>query len=150
MSTDFTNESLYDTLDITYKTWEEIPVSQLTYNLTTSQICYIALPKDKALQAINEQAIPINSVLYEYIENVVINNDDIVIAVEIDTTNKLDLTSKRDFNTIRKVKDLDKYMRDLHIPLIKTIEQSNSIIYKFYYTKYKVLNNSIVKKVLKI
>lgn len=146
----FTFDEQHDTIfpDTSYKSWEEIPVSKLTFNSNTSQICFIALDKDAAIDAINLQAIPKNTVAYEYMDEVPKRDGKVILAVEIDTANMLDMTHRPDYI---------KYMRgriDKNKGLIKDVSIIRRVTIDMDINQYKivyiVLNNSSIKKVDKV
>ena len=66
MENQFTNCEAYDNLFPKYKNWEEVPMSTLNFYSKTSQVCFVSLPKDKALEIITSKAIPVNTIAYEY------------------------------------------------------------------------------------
>lgn len=94
-------------------------MSTLNFNSKTSQVCFVSLPKDKALEIITSKAIPVNTIAYEYSDEVPKKNGDVIVAVEIDTTNMLDLTHKPDYIKYMQSK-LDKNIKlDKSISIIR-------------------------------
>lgn len=145
MTNDNTNE--FDTIFPTYNTWEEIPVSTLKFYSNTSQICYIALPKEKAQKAVIEKAIPINTRAYEYIDEVPIKQNEVVLGIVLDTTNMLDLTHKPEYKQYLLQKMEGQSIQG-NVPLIRKAIMDN----EFNHIKivYNIRNNECVRKVEKI
>lgn len=144
--TNFTQQLMDDIMFPTYNTWEEIPMSKIEFNSRTSQICYIKLPQREAVEAIKTQAIPVNTKAYEYPDEIDLKQNEEVLAIEIDTTNMLDLTHKPDYLYYMKHK-LDNIKID-DIILIRKAEMNQ-------YTNqikivYIIRNNASVKRVYKI
>ena len=151
----FTDEVIDDNIKLEYNTWEEIPVSSLHFNSKTTQICYISINKQEAIDAINNQAIPMNTKAYEYIENIKPKQDEVILAVEIDTTNMLDLTNNKEFDGIIKnniycYKDIVYYAHKNNKALIRMVRSNERQIYNQYNIILIILNNSVVHKVCKI
>lgn len=142
----FTQQFTDDTIFATYNNWEEIPVSNLTFNSKSSQICYIALSNQEATKAIKTQAIPINTKAYEYKDEIKLKTDEVILAVEIDTTNLLDLTHKSDYMYFMQC-ILNNTKID-NVALIRKTEISNDI--NHIRIVYIIKNNSSVKHVIKI
>lgn len=142
------NETEFDIIFPSYKTWEEVPVSTLPPISNTSQICYIALPKEKAFKAVIEKAVPINTRAYEYLDNVPIKQGDVVLAVAIDTNNMLDLTHKSEYKQYISQKMKGNGGIQNNIPLIRKAVMEN----EFNHIKiiYVIRNNECVLKVEKI
>lgn len=121
----------------------------------TTQICYISINKQEVIDAINNQAIPINTKAYEYIENIKPKQDEVILAVEIDTTNMLDLTNNKEFdgiikNNISSYKDIVSYAHKNNKALIRMVRSNERQIYNQYNIILIILNNSVVHKVCKI
>lgn len=126
-----------------YRTWE-IPVSTFNSNPITYQICYISLEKNKAAKALRLQAIPINTIAYEYADEIQLKDNEVILAVEINTHNRLDLTHKPDYD--RYIKMVSNGLRlSNDIPLIKAIEMDEDTGH--YRVVYKVRNNSCIRYV---
>lgn len=123
-----------------YKTWEEIPVSSLLFNSNTSQICYIAISKKEAISRINEMSLPKNTIAYEYKENIKLKDDEVIIAVEIDTTNMYDTTNLSELNNNNSE----------NTPLIRTVKPINHLGYTNYIVVYRIIDNRAVKSLYKI
>lgn len=136
-----------DTIFPTYNSWEEIPVSNLTFNSTTSQICYIALSKDRAVKALKEQAIPTKIVAYEYLDEVITKADEVKLAIEIETKHMLDLTHKPDYEEYIKNK-ISGTPINSSISLIRKVIMNNDT--NQFKVVYIILNNSCIKRVHKI
>lgn len=147
MENQFTNCEAYDNLFPKYRNWEEVPMSTLNFNSKTSQVCFVSLPKDKALEIITSKAIPVNTIAYEYSDEVPKKNGDVIVAVEIDTTHMLDLTHKPDYIKYMQSK-LDKNIKlDKSISIIRKISMDESI--NQFRVIYIIRNNSKVKDVQK-
>lgn len=146
MDKNFTEEYWDDTLDIYYKTWEEIPVSTLNFGNTTTQICYISLVKEKAIEAYNTKAIPANTVAYEYVENIKIKEDEVILAIEINTEGMLDLTNKNDYMQYMKCKTTDEKLNP-EIALIRKVVMDNAA--NQFIVIYNIKDNRCVKNILK-
>lgn len=121
----------------------------------TTQICYIPINKQEAIDAVNKQAIPMNTKAYEYIENIKPKQDEVILAVEIDTTNMLDLTNNKEFsciikNNISSYKDIVSYAHKNNKALIRMIRSNEKQIYNQYNIILIILNNSVVHKVYKV
>lgn len=141
----FTMSSSYDTDMESFKKEES----------KTTQICYISINKQEAIDAINNQAIPMNTKAYEYIENIKPKQDEVILAVEIDTTNMLDLTNNKEFNGIIKnnissYKDIVYYAHKNNKVLIRMVRSNERQIYNQYNIILIILNNSVVHKVYNI
>ena len=120
MNNNFTEDFWDGTLDINYKTWEEIPVSTLNFGNSKSQICYIALTKDMAIEAYNNKAVSQNTIAYEYVENMQLKDNMVILAVEVDTTDMLDLTNKNDYMQYMNCK-LNNEKLDSKIALVRKV-----------------------------
>lgn len=140
--TNFTQQLMDDTVFPTYNTWEEIPVSKIEFNSRISQICYIKLSKREAVEVIKTQAIPVNTKAYEYPDEIDLKQNEVVLAIKIDTINMLDLTHKPDYLYYMRCK-LNNIKID-NITLIRKVEMNQIKIV------YIIKNNASVKQVYKI
>lgn len=130
-----------------YDSWEEIPVSNLTFNSNTSQICYISIQKDKAITALKEQAIPVKMIAYEYIDEITTKADEVKLAIEIETKHMLDLTHKPDYEEYIKNK-INKTPINSSISLIRKVIMNNDT--NQFKVVYIILNNLCIKGVKKV
>ena len=92
MENQFTNCEAYDNLFPKYKNWEEVPMSTLNFNSKTSQVCFVSLPKDKALEIITSKAIPVNTIAYEYSDEMnqnILKLADAVTNLDVEETARL-------------------------------------------------------------
>lgn len=146
MDNNFTDSIPDDTLvieDYTYKTWEDIPVSFLWFNSNTSQICFIAIDKNVALKRINEISLPANTIAYEYRENIKLKENEVILQVELDTSNMLDTTNIAEFKSKNNV-DIT------NIPLIRMVKPVIHLGYTNYIIVYQIKDNRAVKNIQKI
>lgn len=125
--------------------FEEIPVS--SPNSNTSQICYIALSKDKAIKALKEQAIPTKTIAYEYMDEVVTKTGEVKLAIEIEISYMLDLTHKPDYEEYIKSK-INGTPINNNISLIRKVVMNTET--NQFKVVYIILNNSCIKRVHKI
>lgn len=142
-SQQISTESLYnDTIDLCeqYKTWEEIPVSTLWFNSNTSQICFVAIDKNIAISRINEISLPVNTKAYEHRENIQLKNNEVILQVELDTTNMFDTTNLVEL----------KNGNTNNAPLIRTVQPITRLGYTNYIIVYLIKNNRAVKNIQKI
>lgn len=147
MGNNFTLEMADDIIEKSYQTWEEIPVATLSFNSETSQTCYITMSKDKAVEACNVKAIPKNTIAYEYKENITkLKKDEVILAIDLDTTNMLDLTNRAEY--IRYLNDkINKGRYDIDVPLIRRIELDRSLNHT--YVCYIIKDNRCVRDIQK-
>ena len=146
MNNNFTEDFWDGTLDINYKTWEEIPVSTLNFGNSKSQICYIALTKDMAIEAYNNKAVSQNTIAYEYVENMQLKDNMVILAVEVDTTDMLDLTNKNDYMQYMNCK-LNNEKLDSKIALVrKVVIDKNTNQFQIVYL---IRDNRCVKNIEK-
>lgn len=146
MDNNFTDSIPDDTLvieDYTYKTWEDIPVSSLWFNSNTSQICFVAIDKNAALKRINEISLPTNTIAYEYRENIKLKENEVILQVELDTSNMLDTTNMVEFQSRNNV-DIN------NIPLIRMVKPVAHLGYTNYIIVYQIKDNRAVKNIQKI
>lgn len=146
MNNNFTEDFWDGTLDINYKTWEEIPVSTLDFGNSKSQICYIALTKDMAIEAYNNKAVSQNTIAYEYVENMQLKENMVILAVEVDTTDMLDLTNKNDYMQYMNCK-LNNEKLDSKIALVRKVvidKDTNQ-----FQIVYLIRDNRCVKNIAK-
>ena len=146
----FTDEISDDILFTKYSKWEEIPVSTLKFETPTKQICYISLPKEDAVNAIKLQAIQKEIIAYEYIDEVPIKQNEVKLAITIDTENMLDLTHKSEYIKYLKStlnKSDDSYKNN---PLIRKVITSNNTGLLYQKIVYSIKDNSVVKHIDKI
>lgn len=146
MNDNFTKEYWDGTLDIYYKTWEEIPVSTLNFGNTTSQICYVSLVKEKAIEAYTTKAIPANTVAYEYVENIKKKDDEVILAVEINTEGMMDLTNRNDYMQYMKCKAANEKLNS-EIALIRRVIVDNAT--NQFVVIYNIRDNRCVKDIIK-
>ncbi len=137
---DYTNIFEDDTINPYYKTWEEIPVSTLWFNSNTSQICFVAVKKNEAVDRINEKSLPIDTIAYEYRENIKLKNDEVILQVEIDTSNMFDTTNIIELNNNNKN----------NAPLIRAVKPIIRLGYTSYMVIYQIKDNRAVKNIQKI
>lgn len=137
-----TNEIYNDIIDPCeqYKTWEEIPVSTLWFNSNTSQICYVAIDKNIAISRINEISLPANTKAYEYRENIQLKSNEVILQVELDTTNIFDTTNLVEL----------KNGNTNNAPLVRTVQPIIRVGYTNYIVVYIIKNNRVVKNIQKI
>lgn len=146
MNNNFTEDYWDGTLDIYYKTWEEIPVSTLNFGNTTSQICYVSLVKEKAIEAYTTKAIPANTVAYEYVENIKKKDDEVILAVEINTEGMMDLTNRNDYMQYMKCKAANEKLNS-EIALIRRVIVDNAT--NQFVVVYTIRDNRCVKDIIK-
>ena len=142
-----TNTDFDDILGINYTKWENIPVSTLQFKSQTSQLCYVSLNKDAAIEAYNSKSLPCKIKAYEYVDNVPRINGNVILAVELDTTQMIDLTNKNDYITYLKSK-LNNEKIEQKVSLIRDIEIDMST--HQYKIVYIILDNRCVRNIEKI
>lgn len=140
MDTNFTSSNLDDTMNVEYKSWEEIPVSSLWFNSNTSQICYVAIDKNEVVGRINEKSLPINTKAYEYKENINLKPNEVLLQVELDTSNLYDTTNLAEL----------KIGNTNNAPLIRTVQPITKSGYTNYIIVYLIKDNRAVKNIQKI
>lgn len=123
-----------------YKTWEEIPVSTLWFNSNTSQVCFVAIDKSIAVNRINEISLPTNTKAYEYRENIQLKNNEVLLQVELDTTNMFDTTNLSEL----------KNGNTNNVPLIRTVQPVTHLGYTNYIIVYLIKDNRAVKNIQKV
>lgn len=135
-----------DILGINYTKWEDIPVSTLQFKSQTSQLCYVSLNKDAAIEAYNSKSLPCKIKAYEYVDNVPRINGNVILAVELDTTQMIDLTNKNDYITYLKSK-LNNEKIESYTPLMRDVE-INKTTHQFTIV-YMIIDNRCIKNIEK-
>lgn len=64
---------------------EDIEISTLNFNNKTEQIVFIALSKEEAEKAYTTHVFPNNLIAYEYIENITLKKNQVIMALSINT-----------------------------------------------------------------
>ena len=123
-----------------YKTWEEIPVSTLWFNSNTSQVCFVAIDRSVAVNRINEISLPTNTKAYEYKENIKLKENEVLLQVELDTTNMFDTTN------LSELKDGNTN----NASLIRIVQPITHLGYTNYIIVYIIKNNRAVKNIQKV
>lgn len=121
----------------------------LKFNESLEQICYIALPKDKAEQAIKNHTILLDQILYEYMDNLHCKENDIILGVVVDLSHMFDFTNKKDFDSIIHIDDLVQFMKSKNKKILRYVDMELSVKYKIYHIKYRILDHSVIRKVSK-
>lgn len=127
-----------------YKTWEEIPAvpaSASHFNTNTSQTCFVALNKNEAIERINEQSLPVGTKAYEYKENIHLKENEVILKVELDTSNMFDATKLSEHTHDGNSDDTS---------LIRAIQSVTYLGYTNYVVVYIIQDNRSVKNLQKI
>ena len=135
-------DSFFDDIEFntnTYKNWEDIPVSTLNFQSQTSQLCYIALNKTEATKRMNEISLPKDTIAYEYKENIKLKKNEVILCVEIDTSNMFDTTNLAEL----------KHHNISNSPLIRTVKPISNLGYSNYIVIYIIKDNRAVKNIFK-
>lgn len=146
MDNTFTEDYWDDTLDIKYESWEDIPVSTLNFTNSNTQVCYIALRKDDAVGVYNTKAVPPKAVAYEHMENVKLKAGEVILTIEVDTTNMLDLTNKSDYIQYLNCR-LNDGKLDPKISLIRKVLLDKEL--NHFQVAYIIKDNRCVKNISK-
>lgn len=122
-------------------------MSDIYFTGKNSLICYIAINRFKASEAISSQSIPVRSMAYEYPDLVPLGSDDVVLAIEIDLSNMLDTTYTPDYNKYM-VGILNKTVFSKEVPVIrKVMMKARTQQFKIAYI---ILDNSCIIKVHRV
>jgi len=100
------------------------------------------ITKKAAVKALNNKAIPVNTIAYEYIDAIRLKEGNVIIAVEIETNNMIDLTHKSDYM------DFINHRISNEASLIRRITMDNTI--GLLQVAYLIKNNSCIRDVIKI
>lgn len=125
-------------------------MSELKFNLSVQQICYVSVPESKAVDALSNYSVLVDLIAYEYTENIKRNVNETILAVELDLTNMFDLTKESDFNSVKNIDNLTQYLQKNQKSLLRFVDLSLSPVYKKYLIKYRILDISTIKKVYKV
>lgn len=140
-------EDNFDTL-FTETKWEDIPVSTLNFSGKTEQIVFIALSKDEAEKAYKTHIFPSNLVAYEYKENIALKENQIIMAISIDTSDIFDMTNKSDYESVIISRLTHSKISEHHPKIIRDIE-INQKTHQFAVV-YRVIDFSVIKQKIKI
>lgn len=122
-------------------------MSELKFNLSMQQICYVSVPESKAIDALSNYSVLVDLIAYEYTENIKLNVNDTILAVELDLTNMFDLTKESDFDSVKNIDNLTQYLQKNQKSLLRFVDLTLSPVYKKYLVKYRILNAAAIKKV---
>lgn len=125
-------------------------MSELKFNLSVQQICYVSVPESKAVDALSNYSVLVDLIAYEYTENIKLNVNETILAVELDLTNMFDLTKESDFNSVKNIDNLTQYLQKNQKSLLRFVDLTLSPIYKKYLIKYRILDASAIKKVYRV
>lgn len=125
-------------------------MSELKFNLSMQQICYVSVPESKAIEAISNYSVLVDLIAYEYTENIKLNVNETILAVDLDLNNMFDLTKESEFDSIKSIDNLTQYLQKNQISLLRFVDLVLSPVYKKYLIKYRILDTSAIKKVSKI
>lgn len=125
-------------------------MSELKFNLSMQQICYVSVPESKVIEAISNYSVLVDLIAYEYTENIKLNVNETILAVELDLNNMFDLTKESDFDSIKSIDNLTQYLQKNQKSLLRFVDLVLSPVYKKYLIKYRILDTSAIKKVSKI
>ena len=125
-------------------------MSELKFNLSMQQLCYVSVPESKVIEAISNYSVLVDLIAYEYTENIKLNVNETILAVELDLNNMFDLTKESDFDSIKSIDNLTQYLQKNQKSLLRFVDLVLSPVYKKYLIKYRILDTSAIKKVSKI
>ena len=125
-------------------------MSELKFNLSMQQICYVSVPESKVIEAISNYSVLVDLIAYEYTEKIKLNGNETILAVELDLNNMFDLTKESDFDSIKSIDNLTQYLQKNQKSLLRFVDLVLSPVYKKYLIKYRILDTSAIKKVSKI
>ena len=125
-------------------------MSELKFNLSMQQICYVSVPESKVIEAISNYSVLVDLIAYEYTENIKLNVNETILAVELDLNNMFDLTKESDFDSIKSIDNLTQYLQKNQKSLLRFVDLVLSPVYKKYLIKDRILDTSAIKKVSKI
>lgn len=128
--------------------WEDINLSKLNFNNKTEQIVFIALSKEEAEKAYSTHVFPNNLIAYEYIENITLKNNQVIIALSIDTSGIFDLTNKTDYENALVSNISHKPLLARKPKIIRGIE-INTSTHQFMVI-FKIIDFSVIKKKFKV
>lgn len=143
MEKSFDISTLFDTIEL-YKTWEEIPMSTLWFKSNSSQLCFIAIDKEYAVSRLNECSLPANICAYEYKDNIRLKPNEVILQVELDTSNMLDTTNLLELKQYTTAKPRPAYS------LIRTVQPVTHLGCTNYIIVYQIRDNRAVKNIQKI
>lgn len=143
MEKSFDISTLFDTIEL-YQTWEEIPMSTLWFKSNSSQLCFIAIDKEYAVSRLNERSLPPNICAYEYKDNIKLKPNEVILQVELDTSNMLDTTNLLELKQYTTAKPRPDYS------LIRTVQPVTHLGCTNYIIVYKIRDNRAVKNIQKI
>ena len=140
-------EDNFDTL-FTEINWEDIPVSTLNFSDKTEQIVFVALSKDEAEKAYKTHIFPSNLVAYEYKENIALRENQVIMALSIDTSDIFDMTNKSNYESAIIARLTHNKISEKTPKIIRDIE-INHQNHQFMII-YKIIDFSVIKQKLKI
>lgn len=137
----------FDTL-FTETCLEDIEISTLNFNNKTEQIVFIALSKEEAEKAYTTHVFPNNLRAYEYIENITLKKNQVILALYIDTSDMFDLTDKNDYENALGSKITHKIISERKPKIIRDIE-INTSTHQFMVI-FKIIDFSVIKQKFKV
>ena len=128
--------------------WEDIKISTLNFNNKTEQIVFIALSKEQAEKAYTTHVFPNNLRAYEYMENITLNKNQVIMALYINTSDIFDLTDKNDYENALVSKITHKIVSERKPKIIRDIE-INTSTHQFMVI-FKIIDFSVIKQKFKV
>lgn len=133
----YSDDDIFGTIEPIYNKLEDIPVSSLNFKSEHSMICYATISKDIIVERMNELSIPKDTIAYEYVENIKLKKNEVIIQILIDTSDVFDTT-----NSV----ELQKGNLN-NSPLIRTVKPITKLGITSYIILYKIVNNKAVKDI---
>ena len=127
---------------------EDIEISTLNFNNKTEQIVFIALSKEEAEKAYTTHVFPNNLIAYEYMENITLNKNQVIMALSIDTSDVFGLTNKNDYENALVSKITHKIVSERKPKIIRDIE-INTSTHQFMVI-FKIIDFSVIKQKFKV
>ena len=127
---------------------EDIEISTLNFNNKTEQIVFIALSKEEAEKAYTTHVFPNNLIAYEYIENITLKKNQVIMALSINTSDMFDLPNKNDYENSLISKITHKIVSERKPKIIRDIE-INTSTHQFMVV-FEIIDLSVIKQKFKV
>lgn len=86
----------------------------------------------------------------QYTENIKLNVNETILAVELDLNNMFGLTRESDFDRVKNIDNLTQYLQKNKKSLPRFVDLMLSPVYKKYLIQYRILDASAIEKIYKI
>lgn len=125
-------------------------MSTLNFKSSIQQICYVSVPENKATEALSNYSVLVDLIAYEYTENIKLNDNEAILAIELDLANMFDLTKESDFDDVKNVDNLTQYLQRNKKSVLRFVDLNLSPVYKKYLIKFRILDASAIRGVYRV